>query len=68
MVAAGKKLQEDREEAAGVKLHNEVVRRGGAANVTKQDIDALAQRFGIKPQQAYGLYIEALTQGDAPSS
>ena len=68
MVAAGKKLQEERGQAAGVKLHNEVVRRGGASNVTKEDIDALAQRFGIKPQQAYGLYIEALTQGDASPS
>ena len=68
MVAAGKQLQEARGQGASVKLHNELVRRGRHSNVTKEDIDALAQRFGINPQQAYGLYIEALTQGDAPLS
>ena len=77
MVAAGKKLQEERGQAAGVELHNELVRRGGPGNVTKEDIDALAQRFGInfsekqlpELQQAYGLYLEALIpQGDAPLS
>eukprot|EP00891_Asterochloris_glomerata_P003309 jgi/Astpho2/3309/fgenesh1_pg.00054_%23_10_t len=77
MVAAGKKLQEERGQAAGVELHNELVRRGGPGNVTKEDIDALAQRFGIsfsekqlpELQQAYGLYLEALIpQGDTPLS
>ena len=74
MVAAGKNLQEQRGEAAGVKLHNELVRRGGPNNVTREDIDALAQRYGISRQQAYGLYLEALIpqggipQGGAPSS
>jgi carbonic anhydrase len=68
MVAVGKNLQKERGQAAGVQLHNELVRRGGPNNVTKQDIDALAQRFGLNKHQAYELYLEALSQGDGSLS
>ena len=68
MVAVGKNLQKERGQAAGVQLHNELVRRGCPNNVTKQDIDALSQRFGLNKHQAYELYLEALSQGDGSLS